>query len=47
MGLQNLTDESFLINKPGNNEMNYNTLPQVKRYLGLESQLHNLNGLME
>jgi hypothetical protein len=35
------------IHKPGNWAMTINTFSQVRRQLGLEEHLHNLNGLME
>ena len=43
----NLPIATWYIHKPGNLLMTINTLFQVKRELGLEEQLHNLNGLME
>jgi len=38
---------SWYIHKPGNLPMTINTLFQARRQLGLEEQLHNLNGLLE
>jgi hypothetical protein len=38
---------TWYIHKPGSFDMTVDTLFQVKRELGLEENLHNLNGLME
>ena len=47
INFQDFPASSWNIRKPGNLPMTINTLFQARRQLGLEEQLHNLNGLLE